>query len=157
MGKRGPPPKPSRLKVVQGTYRPDKANAREPLPPVKVPACPKWLEPEAKVAWKRMSRLLEPLGLIAEMDYMALAMLCQSWARWVEAERAISQVGAIQVAESGYRSIAPAVSIANARFAQLQGMLARFGATPADRARVVSALTEDDTDTARQFLFGVGS
>lgn len=158
MGKRGPPAKPTPLKLVQGTYRRDKAQASEPFPPVKVPRCPAWLEPEAKVAWKRMTRLLRPLGLIAELDYMALAMLCQSWARWREAEEALTHEGHVQKsAKSGYRSIAPAVTIANNRFAQLQQMLARFGASPADRARVASALMEDDFDEARRFLFGAGS
>lgn len=158
MGKRGPPAKPTPLKLVQGTYRRDKAQPREPFPPVKVPRCPAWLEPEAKVAWRRMSKLLRPLGLIAELDYMALAMLCQSWARWRAAEEALTHEGQVQKSpKSGYRSLDPAVTIANNRFAQLQQMLARFGASPADRARVASALMEDGPDKAREFLFGVSS
>ena len=157
MGKRGPPPKPTRLKVIEGTYRPDKAIAGEPLPPVSVPRCPPWLLPEAKRAWKRIGKLLKPLGLIAEIDYMALAMLCQSWARWREAEEVISKAGPVQTTPSGYQQQAPQVSIANARFAQLQQMLGRFGATPADRTRVVSALMEDDEDKAREFLFGANA
>jgi phage terminase small subunit len=81
----GRKPKPTALKLIQGTYRPDRANANEPKPKAGISPCPKFLQGEARETYRKVSKKLARIGLMTEIDEMALAMLCQSWAEYLEA------------------------------------------------------------------------
>lgn len=58
---------------------------------VETPDCPKHLWPEAKKEWKRIGPELEDAGLVAKIDRSALALYCQSWARWVWHEECLAR------------------------------------------------------------------
>ena len=64
MGSRGPAPKPQALKKLQGNPGRRKLNAAEPTPDSALPACPAWLNAEAKREWKRVSATLHVAGLL---------------------------------------------------------------------------------------------
>lgn len=133
---RGRPRKPTYLKVLHGTYRPDRAPKNEPQPDPSTPSCPKWLHPEAKREWRRIVPHLERLGLLTQVDRAALAAYCQLYARWWEAERAIKAHGLTQVTESGYVAQRPEVGIANSAIKQMRAYLSEFGLSPASRSRI---------------------
>lgn len=48
MATRGRKPKPTAMKELEGNPGKHPLNTSEPKPTKKAPACPKWLEPEAK-------------------------------------------------------------------------------------------------------------
>ena len=48
MATRGRKPKPTAMKELEGNPGKHPLNTSEPKPNKKAPACPKWLEPEAK-------------------------------------------------------------------------------------------------------------
>ena len=50
-------PKPTKLKLLQGTARPDRMPKNEPQPEAGMPARPGWLAPAAKREW---SECLKP-------------------------------------------------------------------------------------------------
>ena len=52
MATRGRKPKPTAIKELEGNPGKHPLNASEPKPKKKAPACPKWLEPEAKKEWR---------------------------------------------------------------------------------------------------------
>lgn len=133
---RGRPRKPTYLKVLHGTYRPDRAPKNEPQPEPSTPSCPKWLHPEAKREWRRIVPHLEKLGLLTQVDRAALAAYCQLYARWWEAERAIRQYGMTQTTETGYVAQRPEVGIANTALKQMRAYLSEFGLSPASRSRI---------------------
>jgi phage terminase small subunit len=81
----GRKPKPTALKLIQGTYRPDRANPNEPNPRPGIPPCPKFLQGEARKQYNRMAKKLARIGLMTELDDMALSMLCQGWSEYLEA------------------------------------------------------------------------
>ena len=54
MGRRGPPPKPGIIKLIEGNPGKRKINRREPQPANDAPRCPAWLTPEAKTVWRRV-------------------------------------------------------------------------------------------------------
>lgn len=132
----GRPRKPTHLKVLQGTYRPDRAPKNEPMPDPETPSCPSWLHPEAKREWRRLVPHLEKLGLLTRVDRAALAAYCQLYARWWEAEREIRVHGMVQYTETGYATQRPEVGIANQALKQLKVYLAEFGLSPAARTRI---------------------
>jgi len=79
----GRKPKPTLLKVITGNPGHRPLNRNEPSPKRLVPSCPDFLQGEARKAWHKGSRKLFRIGLLTEIDDMALAILCQSWAKYL--------------------------------------------------------------------------
>jgi P27 family predicted phage terminase small subunit len=132
----GPARKPTRLRLIQGNPSKRPLNKREPQPKVGVPPCPKHLDAEAKREWIRMSRQLEPLGLLTVIDRAALAAYCQAWSRWVEAETLVSEHGLILTSPNGYPMPSPYVTVANKAMRAMHSLLVEFGMTPSSRSRI---------------------
>src|SRR3970040_1699024 len=112
MGRRGPPPKPERLKVLAGNpgKRPLK-KTRSKLDG-KGPSCPEWLSPEAKVEWRRLAPELVRRGLLTPLDRAAFAGYCQSYAHWQQCQRVVVREGPLYMAASGRLRGGPGVDMA---------------------------------------------
>src|SRR4051812_24684731 len=86
MGKRGPPPKPLRMKALEGTLRKDRDGAaavQNPLPelPADAPACPASLAAGAKRVWHDVVPALLKIGTLASTDTTILTGYCTLRAR----------------------------------------------------------------------------
>jgi len=81
MGRRGPPPKPTALKLFAGTFRKDRAPKREPKPAQTkgFPKPPSFLGQIAKQEWRRVVPELHKLGILTKVDRAALAAYCESY------------------------------------------------------------------------------
>lgn len=79
---KGRKPKPTQLKIVQGTFRPDRAPQNEPKPRPIAPDCPLDLSDAARTIWLEIAPSLEKLGLLTEVDGPAFGMLCEAQARY---------------------------------------------------------------------------
>lgn len=134
------PRKPTNLKIIEGTFRKDRAVQREANPEADVPPVPEHLSDEAKAEWERVSKELCSLGLLARIDRAALAAYCECWADWVEASRMCStedgrdrkviKTAAGNFVENPYFSI-------KKRTAELMHKFAvEFGMTPAARTGI---------------------
>ena len=139
MATRGRKPKPTAMKELEGNPGKHPLNTSEPKPNKKAPACPKWLEPEAKKEWRRLAKQMEAIGILTEVDMAAFAGYCQAYARWKEAEEFITQHGSIFQTPSGYVQQVPQVSIAQQNLKIMQSFCSEFGLTPATRARIIAA------------------
>ena len=137
---RGRPPVPSKLKVLRGTDQPCRMNKREPQAEAGAPACPAWLSPKAKRAWKEIVGILGGMKILAKADRKALEMLCDAYAEYRDARAVVSKQGATYEAETvaGGTMIRPRpeVAIAADAWRRVKGMLTEFGLTPASRSRV---------------------
>src|SRR5258708_11406890 len=111
--KPGPPRVPKGLKLLGGNPGKRALNAKEPEPPVVIPSCPKHLNQEARKEWRRVTRELAALGLIGQIDRTAIAVYCDSYARWVEASDNIRQYGLILKSPTGYPIQSPYLAIIN--------------------------------------------
>ena len=136
MAVRGARPLPTRLKVVRGTLRKGRTNMHEPALPIEIPRCPAHLSAEAKREWKRISADLVGYGLLTRIDRAALALYCEAWGRWVEAEQALRKFGVMIKAPSGFPMQSPYLAIANKAMEQMRAMLCEFGMSPSSRTRV---------------------
>lgn len=77
MGKRGPKPKPSALRVFEGKpghHRP--IDPREPKPRGKAKS-PDWLDDDARAVWSSVAPKLQAIGLLTDLDEHALANYCR--------------------------------------------------------------------------------
>jgi P27 family predicted phage terminase small subunit len=135
----GRPPKPTALKVITGHQKGDTggkkvsgARAGEP---------PAHLNEYAKQEWARVAPILEKRGLISEEEAAALALYCQAYGRWQQAELKITELagtgdGLIVKAPSGYPIQNPYLAIANKAMEQCYQYLQQFGLSPSARARI---------------------
>lgn len=156
MGKRGPKPKPSALKLVQGTFRPDRAAAREPKPPrpARAPAPPSFLGKLAKQEWRRVAPVLHKLTLLGKGDIGKLAAYCQAYARWREAERIIDEQGMTFMTDKGYVVQRPEISISKSQATLMRQLGSDFGLDPSSRTRIDVPEPEKPATGDEAFLFG---
>ncbi len=127
-------PKPTALKVLAGT-RSDRVNAAEPVAPVGAVA-PDHLDDLARAEWSRIAPILDSMRVLTAADSSALAIYCQTYSRWAQAEDKIRERGLIELTEKGQPLVSPYVRIARDAMAQCQRMLAEFGCTPSSRSRI---------------------
>lgn len=154
MGKRGPAPKPPELQLLEGGrgHRPLNLDAVF-RPEVGEPDVPRWLSKEGKKAWKRLAPELLHYNLLAKVDQMAFAMLCQTIGRMEIVERALAGRQALREADgeeaaqalvdttkTGHQQQAALYTILNREQGKLNSLLAEFGLSPAQRARVSTAI-----------------
>ena len=76
------------------------------------------------------------LGLLTQLDRMALAAYCQCWARWQEAEDKVVECGAVITTQNGCEIQSPWVGIANRALVEARKFAIEFGFTPASRSKV---------------------
>lgn len=83
----GPPPLPTKLKVLRGTFRASRGVTGEAMPDEGEPDMPPHLSAEAKAEWQRVCPILAALGLLNRLDRGVLAQYCEAWSDWVDACR----------------------------------------------------------------------
>lgn len=136
-------PQPTALKLIKGNPGHRPINQNEPQP-TGIPTCPDHLNSIAKQEWERISQELAACGLLTSIDRAALAAYCQAYARWVEAENKIKEIGSLIVMvgkkddpkKPPYPIQNPYVGIANTAMDQMRKYLSEFGMTPASRTRI---------------------
>ena len=136
MGRRGPAPKPTALKRLQGNPGKRALNDSEPRPAATLPRCPSHLQGEARAEWRRVARVLHESGLLTQVDRAALAIYCQAWARWVKAEAQVARHGEVVKSAAGNVMQNPYLSIANRAMKQVQLMARELGMTPSARSQI---------------------
>ena len=152
MGRRGPPPKPTHLKLLEGNLGKRPLNTREPQPQKIAPRCPEWLTGEGRAAWRRLTALLKGMGLLTVADADAMAAYCLTYARWREAEEFLSAHGLVFPLRDEQGRVRcmqpfPQVSIARNALLLLKAYQQEFGLTPSSRSRIeLPSRAEDRAD-----------
>ncbi len=151
----GRPPKPTRLKIIHGNPGRRPLNTNEPQPDPTLTK-PRWLTGVAAKEWRRLAPELKRLGLATMADRNALAAYCVAFARWREAEDALSAAGSLTVqletkTGSTYFQPRPEVSIAAKYFDQMMKIGGRFGLDPSSRSKL-STPQREAVDPFAEFL-----
>lgn len=134
------PAKPTKLKLLEGTYRKDRANKNEAKLVAEIPACPDILQGVARAEWDRVSRELLASGLITRVDGAALMGYCLSYAAVVEAEEKITSKGLLVETQYGM-AVNPAYGVKDKALRHMHRFLVEFGMTPASRTKAAAAPT----------------
>lgn len=82
MGRRGPPPKPTALKLIAGNPGRRPLNANEPVPPPGTPEIPADLDERARAVWNAVVPALAKIGLARSIDGIALGRYCTNVVLW---------------------------------------------------------------------------
>lgn len=148
----GRPPKPTQLKILQGTDRPDRRNAAEPSPEPHLPAPPKHLPDAAKVEYRRLGRQLLAQRVMTDLDRNALALYCLAWARAADAQAMLAKYGEVVETPQGFPVQSPYLQIYNKAVEQMVKLGGAFGLEPSSRSRIKAAPAEDKRDPFAEFL-----
>lgn len=165
MGKRGPKPKPTKLKLITGSRV---TNHNEPQPAALTPKCPAWLDPEAKRKWRVLVPELSRLGILTIVDGDALAAYCQAWAEFRQATetlqregRYVTVGGGVKVGKDGSSVTLtgqpqphPAIAQQRSAWKAVKDFAALFGLDPSSRSRIQVPDRADDRDTFDDFVNG---
>jgi P27 family predicted phage terminase small subunit len=156
VGRRGPAPQPTTLRLLRGNpgHRPIKSE--EPRPPLAAPECPAWLSADAQQVWQETVPVLLELGVLARVDRDALAAYCKCYARWKAAELFLDEHGQVYPIRGKdgairYMQPFPQVAIARSELQVLQRYQQEFGMTPSARTRV-SRLGDESFDDDEDFF-----
>lgn len=133
-------PKPTVLKLVAGNPGKRAINKREPKPRREVPSCPAHLSDVSKVAWGRLTVLLDRMGVLTEADALALERLCDCYAEILECRELIARDGRTYTTQTAQGDTLikanPAATQLRGADSQFKSYLVEFGLTPAARSKV---------------------
>ena len=101
MGRRGPAPTPTKVKILRGETRPSRVNYREPIPSSDVPKMPADMDAEAKVVWRRVISSMGHLGVIRVPDSDILRCYCEAVSRYAQAARLYAGSGPLVRRDGG--------------------------------------------------------
>lgn len=164
MTKEGRPRKPTRLKLLQGTARPDRANKEEPKLPTIIPRAAKGLSDQDGKAWRHIARILRPMNIMTAADVLALELLATAYVDFWEARRTINEKGPTYVSktekmtnEKGSQVLCviirrrPEIEIMSDAWRRIEKMLSHFGLSPSSRSRVSVIRKLKEADPFDQF------
>ena len=152
----GPPRKPTPTLRLAGSWRGEARAKTEPTPPAGEPERPDWLDADGREAWDRLLPILMDMRILTAADGAALALLCDTWARYRKASRMLADFGDVYTVKNPdgsprmiRRSPYSAIQAELARI--LRGQLAEFGLTPASRSKTVALPGASDHGKASLF------
>lgn len=144
----GRKPTPTALKLLTGNPGKRPVRFDQFAPEARIPRCPAELKGEARKEWKRVTVELHRYGMISEVDRGLLAMLCNTWARWVEAERMIAKMaatggqGLFVKTPNGFPVQSPWVAVSNKAIETYKSLCTEFGLSPSARTRIAPQTTQ---------------
>jgi phage terminase small subunit len=132
--------KPTALKVLEGTARPDRMNPREPAAAsAPMPAPPAELDADERAVWERLAPVVDALKVATAADVEAFHLAILAVARFHRVARN---------SDATTNQFAKAHAVA-------MNSLAQFGLTPAQRAKVSTLPDAAAPNPLRKF--GLGS
>ena len=151
-------PKPTVLKLVEGNPGKRAINKKEPKPKREIPSCPAHMSDAGKVAWGRLSVLLDRMGVLTEADSAALERLCDCYSDiLICRESLIADGWTYKTLDAQGNTLIkgnPAATQLRAADAQFKSYLIEFGLTPSARTKVHAAPDEDKKADPLQEFFG---
>ena len=159
MGMRGPAPKPSSIRMLEGNAAKRPMPSNEPSPLAGEPDMPLHLDREARREWKRLVPILLSMRVLTVADGVALANLCQAYSMLVRAHQAMQQAakaggsGLLMKTPSGYVQQSPLIGIINSQVEIINRISREFGLTPASRTRVAT-MNDSEGDALENKLCG---
>lgn len=150
--RRGPAPKPNRLKILAGNPGRRPLNDDEPQPKLVTRLnAPVELDSHGLKFWRYYATLLKRIRVLSEADIHALAAAAQWWSVYQRAMEGLKN-GLTQVTEANGEVAKPSVGIAKQAFSQCWAIMSAFGLNPGDRAKLRAIPPDADDDPARKFF-----
>lgn len=159
MGKRGPRPTPTKLKLLRGNPGCRPLNKNEPEPPTDGIVMPGHLGEVAAAKWREILSLLQAVKVMTRADVEALARYCDTYEWWLATRKVLREQGdTYPILNDGgqvkYVAQRPEVSIAHKLAQQMRQLEQDFGLNPSARTSLNVQAEEKPADEVSAILYG---
>lgn len=137
MARSGPAPKPTKLKIIDGS-RKDRINTREPLPVAVPPECPADVAADVREIWDYTLRELQHMGLAYACDRDALRAYCEAVVSHRKSCALLAKSPILIKSDYGSYVRNPALAIQRDTANTIRVFAQEFGLTPSARTRIES-------------------
>lgn len=148
MGKRGPAPYPTNLRILHGD-RPSRINTNEPVPRAGLPECPPWLDDDAKAVWAYVIGELQAMNLVTPADRDALAAYCTFVVQFERATRIVNKAGLLIKGRKDAAVKNPAAQLQRDAAQMMHRLGGEFGMSPRARSEITVAPDVSEDELAR--------
>ena len=144
--------KPTVMKVLEGTFRQDRAVANEPQPEKVIipPPMPEGLNEYGQREWEKMTLELSKLGLLTTMDTSQLAAYCNEIGNYWECEFQRREVIVRQDSDEGKEAAAlfykNYFDMAQKHLSQARSLAVQYGFTPASRTKISGPKEKENSE-----------
>ena len=136
MGKRGPAPTPTALRLVKGD-RKDRINKSEVKPPTDEVTAPTWLSVDARAVWDRLAPSQVTRGTLTVWDVDAFAVFCDAVVQYRAASDLVAKSGILLKGRTGVEVVKnPALQIVRDSAQTIRAFAQEFGLTPSSRSTI---------------------
>ena len=121
---------------------PARLNVRkpEPEPPKGKAIAPRWLSARGKKAFKELAKLTDGMGVLTVADHLALVMICDAYADYMDADERVKADGMTYKIENREGVVVikvnPAATLKADAWRRVMIGLGKFGMTPSERSNV---------------------
>jgi P27 family predicted phage terminase small subunit len=147
MAKAGRRPKPTAIRILEGTAN-RKPPSREPSAPKGIPPLPERLNADAVALakWHELSAILTGMGVLTTGDGEALATLCEVHAAEQSCLLQLRAGGAVMHTDLGGVKPNPAGPMYRSLVAMKASLLSEFGLTPSSRTKLATTIQAPQDD-----------
>lgn len=153
MGKRGPAPKPTNLRLLHGD-RKDRINDDEPVPADGLPHLPPGISPEVTEIWDYTIKQLGIMQLASPADRDVLLAYCEAVNTHRRASEILAKSPVLIKGLHGGLVKNPAVQIARDAAIVMRALAQEFGLTPSARSAIRMGGGDKRNDSAARLLSG---
>ena len=146
MAKAGRRPKPTALRILEGTAKGPRK--REPSAPIGVPPMPERLAVDeiAVAKWHELAGILSRMGVLTTGDGEALATLCEVHSAEQSCLLQLRAGGAVMHTDLGGVKPNPAGPLYRSLVAMKASLLSEFGLTPSSRTKLATQVEVKQDD-----------
>lgn len=155
MGKRGPRPKPTQLRLLHGD-RKDRINRDEPIPESGVPDPPYEMTDDVLEVWTYTADQLRKMGTLSMADRDVLACYCEAVVTHRKASQMLGKTGILnRTAPSTARRTgtqfvrSPLLQVQRDAAATIRAFAQEFGLSPSARSEINMGGVSSDLGAAR--------
>jgi len=152
MGKRGPAPKPTNLRLLHGD-RKSRINDSEPLPNEGLPECPDSVADDVREVWDYTIEQLRAMQLATPADRDVLLAFCEAVVIHRKSSEVLAKSPVLIKGIKGGLVRNPAIQIQRDSAIVMRALAQEFGLTPSARSQIRMG-TKKDSDGAARLLSG---
>lgn len=135
MGRRGPAPKPTKLRLLEGAA-PHRVNQHEPQASDELPTCPDWVAPAVREVWDYTIHELDAMGIASSTDRDALLCFCEAVVTHQRASQKLAKSDILIRSFNGQPIRNPAIMVQRDAAQTIRAFAQEFGLSPSARARI---------------------
>ena len=141
---------------ANGTYKPER-HGNFTLP-IEIPDPPRGMSRKAKYVWKEITDLFYRAGIITEVDWMLVGLLCDTIVLYREAQKSIEKDGLTYdstTARGTATKSNPAINVRKDCVQQIISIIRQFGLTPVARGQRPDSSKTDETQSELADFLGL--